>query len=135
MIRYGSSFRQVPVEETLRRARSIAQSVGISRVTEVTYLDRIGIPVFVAIRPDAQPRSVCVSAGKGLTAADARIGAYMEAIELAWAEHVRASMPLLNTDIVHNQRIQQHAVHLKEYEVAIYQRELVKDIKVAYFNV
>lgn len=49
--------------------------------------------------------------------------------------HVRASMPLLNTDIVHNQRIQQHAVHLKEYEVAIYQRELVKDIKVAYFNV
>lgn len=49
--------------------------------------------------------------------------------------HVRASMPLLNTDLVHNQRIQQHAVQLQEYEVAIYQRELVKDIKVAYFNV
>jgi len=95
VIRYGSSFRQVPVEETLRRARGIAKSVGISRVTEVTYLDRIGIPVFVAIRPDAQPRSVCVSAGKGLTAADARIGAYMEAIELAWAEHVRARVPIV----------------------------------------
>ncbi len=49
--------------------------------------------------------------------------------------HVRASMPLLNTDIVHNQRIQQHAVQLQEFEVAIYQRELVKDIKQSYFNV
>ena len=49
--------------------------------------------------------------------------------------HVRASMPLLNTDIIHNQRIQEQAVQLQEYEVAIYRRELVKDIKVAYYNV
>ena len=49
--------------------------------------------------------------------------------------HVRASMPLLNTDIIHNRRIQQHAVQLQEYEVDIYRRELVKDIKVAYYNV
>lgn len=49
--------------------------------------------------------------------------------------HVRASMPLLNTDLIHNQRIQQQAVQLQEFEVAIYRRELVKDIKVAYFNV
>lgn len=49
--------------------------------------------------------------------------------------HVRASLPLLNTDLVHNRSIQQHAVQLQEFEVAIYQRELVKDIKLAYFNV
>ncbi len=49
--------------------------------------------------------------------------------------HVRASMPLLNTDIIHNQKIQQQAVQLQEFEVAIYRRELVKDIKVAYYNV
>ena len=49
--------------------------------------------------------------------------------------HVRASVPLLNTDIMHNQRIQEQAVQLQEYEVAIYRRELVKDIKVAYYNV
>lgn len=49
--------------------------------------------------------------------------------------HVRASLPLLNTDRIHNRSIQQHAVQLQEFEVAIYQRELVKDIKVAYFNV
>jgi len=49
--------------------------------------------------------------------------------------HVRASMPLLNTDIIHNQRIQQQAVQLQESELDIYRRELVKDIKVAYYNV
>lgn len=49
--------------------------------------------------------------------------------------HVRANMPLLNTDIIHNQKIQEQAVQLQEFEVAIYRRELVKDIKVAYYNV
>ena len=49
--------------------------------------------------------------------------------------HVRATLPLVNTDLIHNRAIQQHAVQLQEFEVAIYQRELVKDIKVAYFNV
>ena len=94
MIRYGSSFREVPIETTLARAQMVAPALGITRVTEVTYLDRIGVPVFVAIRPDAQPGSVCVSAGKGMTAAEARIGAYMEAIELAWAEYPRTRYPL-----------------------------------------
>lgn len=83
------------MEQTLARARGIARSVGISRVTEITYLDRLGIPVFVAVRPDAQPRSVCVSAGKGFTPQEAQIGAYMEAIELAWAEHGRARVPII----------------------------------------
>lgn len=49
--------------------------------------------------------------------------------------HVRASLPLLNTDIIHTQKIQQHAVRMQEAEVDIYRRELVKDIKTAYFSV
>lgn len=94
MIRYGSSYREVAIETTLARAQQVAPQLGISRVTEITYLDRIGVPVFVAIRPDAQPGSICVSAGKGMTADEARIGAYMEAIELAWAEYGRTRTPL-----------------------------------------
>lgn len=94
MIRYGSSYREVAIETTLARAQQVAPQLGISRVTEITYLDRIGVPVFVAIRPDAQPGSICVSAGKGMTADEARIGAYMEAIELAWAEYGRTRAPL-----------------------------------------
>lgn len=46
---------------------------------------------------------------------------------------VRASLPLLNTDIGHNKRIHEQQVRLQEYEVDIYRRELVKEIKTAYF--
>ena len=49
--------------------------------------------------------------------------------------HVRTSMPLLNTDLIHNKRLQQQQVQLKDYEVDIYKRQLVKEIKQAYYQV
>ena len=49
--------------------------------------------------------------------------------------HVRTSMPVLNTDLIHNKRIQQQQVQLKDYEVDIYKRQLVKEIKHAYYQV
>lgn len=48
--------------------------------------------------------------------------------------HVRASMPLFNRDLYYNKSIQQHQVELQAHEVKLYQRELVKNIKTAYFN-
>jgi ribosomal protein S12 methylthiotransferase accessory factor len=80
---------------TLDRARLLARSLGISRVTDITRLDCVGVPVFASIRPDAQPGSLCVNAGKGITVAEARVGAYMEAIEYAFAEYNRASLKIL----------------------------------------
>lgn len=47
---------------------------------------------------------------------------------------VRTSMPFFNTDLVYNKKIQQQQILLKEFEVDIYKRELVRDIKTAYFN-
>lgn len=47
---------------------------------------------------------------------------------------VRTSMPLFNTDLVYNKKIQQQQILLKQFEVDIYKRELVRDIKIAYFN-
>ena len=46
----------------------------------------------------------------------------------------RTSMPLFNTDLVFNRRIKEGQVRLQEMEVKIYQRELIKNIKIAYFN-
>jgi ribosomal protein S12 methylthiotransferase accessory factor len=46
--------------------------------------------VFASIRPEAQPGSLCVNAGKGITVGEARVGAYMEAVEYAFAEYNRA---------------------------------------------
>lgn len=52
----------------------------------VTGLDRIGIPVALATRPNS--RSVAVSQGKGQTVTAAKVSAIMEAIELWHAEHI-----------------------------------------------
>ena len=46
----------------------------------------------------------------------------------------RTSMPLLNTDLIYNRRIKEGQVRLQEMEVKIYQRELIRNIKIAYFN-
>src|SRR6218665_847216 len=47
---------------------------------------------------------------------------------------VRTSMPIYNPDIRFNKQIAEQQIALSEYEVDIYKRQLVKDIKNAYFN-
>ncbi len=68
------------------RARKVARDLGITRVTDITRLDRVGLPVYASIRPTAMPGSLCVNAGKGLRPIEAEVGAAMEAIEFALAE-------------------------------------------------
>jgi len=60
--------------------------MGITRLGNITGLDRIGIPVAVAVRPNS--RSVSVSQGKGLDLSQAMTSALMEAIEGFHAEEV-----------------------------------------------
>jgi ribosomal protein S12 methylthiotransferase accessory factor len=81
-----SSYRTEAPDVTLRKARELAPALGITRVTDATRLDWIGLPVYMSIRPTAFPGSLCVNAGKGLSKIDAEVGAYMEAIEFALAE-------------------------------------------------
>jgi ribosomal protein S12 methylthiotransferase accessory factor len=85
-VHLSSSLRAVSPHITLDRAKARAASLGISRVTDITRLDRIGIPVYASIRPSAATGSLCVNAGKGLHPIEAEVGAYMEAIEFALAE-------------------------------------------------
>lgn len=59
--------------------------MGITRVANVTGLDRVGIPTVVVTRPNA--RSLSVSQGKGYDLDSARISGIMEAVELHHAEH------------------------------------------------
>ena len=88
----STSARTTPLSVTRRHARALARALGISRVTDITRLDTVGVPVFASIRPDAQSGSLCVNAGKGLRMDEARVGAYMEAIEFAYAEFNRAGL-------------------------------------------
>jgi YcaO-like protein with predicted kinase domain len=71
--------------ETLALIEREAPRFGITRAASVTGLDTLGIPTWVAIRPDGL--ILQVSNGKGLTDEAARISAVMEAVELHHAEN------------------------------------------------
>lgn len=47
---------------------------------------------------------------------------------------IRTAVPIINTDIKHNKHIREQVVKMSQQELEQYQRELVKDIKIAYFN-
>lgn len=47
---------------------------------------------------------------------------------------LRLSVPIVNTDIIHNKRIQDKKMMIQENEVEIYQRELIREIKTTYYN-
>jgi len=46
----------------------------------------------------------------------------------------RAMLPILNAELIYNKRIKQQQVDLQKTEVLLYKRELVKEIKTAYYN-
>ena len=59
--------------------------MGITRVANITGLDRVGLPVVAVYRPNA--RSVAVSQGKGIDLPAAKASGVMEAVESHHAEH------------------------------------------------
>lgn len=86
------THRIIAPRETCRRAAALMERVGVTRLSDVTGLDRIGIPVWSAIRPlDAAP-GISVYNGKGATSIEAKAGAMMEAIERYCAELVPPSL-------------------------------------------
>jgi len=73
-------------EETLRWIEPKTAVAGITRLANITGLDRIGIPIFSAVRPTAAEGAISVYSGKGLTETLAKISAIMEAFERYSAE-------------------------------------------------
>lgn len=78
--------RASPLAETLARIEPKVPAAGITRVADITSLDRIGIPVFSCIRPTAEDGAITVYNGKGATVEESRISAIMEGIERYSAE-------------------------------------------------
>jgi ribosomal protein S12 methylthiotransferase accessory factor len=82
----GGTHRSRTPEETLRAFLPLAERMGITRLANVTGLDSIGIPVYMACRPLS--RSVAVAQGKGLTPLEAKVSAFMEAAETYHGETI-----------------------------------------------
>ena len=79
--------RPVPPQETISRVKRFAAAFGITRVANLTGLDRTGIAVVMVCRPNA--RSSAVFNGKGIDLASAQASALMEAAETWHAENIR----------------------------------------------
>jgi YcaO-like protein with predicted kinase domain len=77
------SDRSCPAPVTFRRIEPYLAPAGVTRLGRLTGLDRIGIPVWNAVSPNA--RSIVINQGKGITDIDAKVSAAMEALERSFA--------------------------------------------------
>ncbi|MGZ7135849.1 MAG: YcaO-related McrA-glycine thioamidation protein [Methanobacterium sp.] len=83
---FGCTHRAVSPEVTIENVQDKLKAAGVTRVTDITHLDRVGIHVFSAIRPSAAEGAVSIYAGKGATKDQAKASAMMEAFERYSAE-------------------------------------------------
>lgn len=82
----GTSIRSRTLAETDHISSQLMESIGITRVSDVTGLDIVGIPVYHTVRPSAMYGLNTVTSGKGTTRESARLSGVMEAIERRWCE-------------------------------------------------
>lgn len=94
---FTGTQRTMPPERTLERIWAAAPTVGLTRLADITGLDRIGIPTVVGYRPNSP--TLTVSGGKGFSTIAALVSAGMEAVEIWHAENLRL-------DVIH----ESHAV-------------------------
>lgn len=80
------THRKVPPAKTLEKVMPLLTALGITRVANITGLDDLGIPVYMACRPNS--RSLAVFQGKGLDQESAKASAIMEAVETYHAESI-----------------------------------------------
>ena len=86
------THRTVSPAETIERVRPHMAEMGITRIANITGLDRIGVPVVMVSRPNS--RSIAVSQGKGLDLAAAKASGLMESVETYHAETITLPLKL-----------------------------------------
>ena len=72
--------RVKPSKETLQDIKLASSKIGITRLSDITSLDKLHMPNYSAVLPGTSD-SIWVYGGKGLTRTDAKVSALMEAIE------------------------------------------------------
>lgn len=80
------TYRSARPEQTLKIIEPLMHQYDITRIAHITGLDTLGIPTYVAYRPNS--RSLSCSQGKGVTHDLAKVSAIMEAIEFHYIEHL-----------------------------------------------
>ncbi len=74
------STRANSVDDTLNLINPICKKIGVTRISDITYMDRLYIPNYSTVLPGTDD-SIWVYGGKGPTKMHARASALMESIE------------------------------------------------------
>ncbi len=83
---FEGTHRVIAPEKTIENNEDKLITAGITRIADITDLDRIGLPVFTAIRPTAEDGAISIYGGKGITKDHAKASAMMEGFERYSAE-------------------------------------------------
>ena len=86
-------------ETTLANTTKLLPKIGVTRIANITDLDRVGIPVFTAIRPSAASGAINIYSGKGISETNAKISAIMESFERCLAEQPEVSINLSGVEL------------------------------------
>lgn len=83
---FKGTHRIIAPKQTIENNEDKLKIAGITRIADITDLDRIGMPIYTAIRPTAEDGAVSVYGGKGITKDHAKASAMMEGFERYSAE-------------------------------------------------
>jgi len=85
----SNNWRSTSSEYAFKCIQENYKRFGIARIANITKLDHLNIPIYIGLRP--RGKTLCVSAGKGLTDIDSLVSAAMESIEIDVAENIPES--------------------------------------------
>ena len=83
---FKGTHRVIAPRKTIEINEDKLKIAGITRIADITDLDRIGLPIYTAIRPTAEDGAVSVYGGKGISKDHAKASAMMEGFERYSAE-------------------------------------------------
>ena len=100
----GGRLRILTGKAALRQLWHHQTQLGITRLSDLTDLDVLGIPVFDAVRPTVDRAQITATQGKGLTKIDAVMSALFEALERTAAARERPRIKASRNELIRGQR-------------------------------
>lgn len=117
---FKGTHRIIAPKKTIEINEDKLKIAGITRIADITDLDRIGLPVYTAIRPTAEDGAISIYGGKGISKDHAKASAMMEGFERYSSEKQADDEVIISTvkDIsLHGNFIDPKSLNLpKEFE-------------------
>lgn len=94
---FKGTHRVIAPRKTIEINQDKLKTAGITRIADITDLDRIGLPIYTAIRPTAEEGGVSIYGGKGISKDHAKASAMMEGFERYSAERQSSDETIIAT--------------------------------------